>query len=670
MNFISNLSLKLKIGGGFALVIILIVIIFVFTFNGFNNVERITNLADDANTLVKYAKDCEIIQGKYVIYNDSSYKTDKDNKISDIKKQIGLSKEATNLKSVVEMLDNLEKQADNYSKIFDQFYAEELEKQKSIKVIQTMDDIVIKEIANMRIDQTQKLEEEIQNNYSRTALLDREEKLKKSNDLNIYIYDMRLSALYFLYYDINESKRNEYKKNVETNLEYLLSTSKELRTMFDDQINIDQVDAIIESIDNYKKAFDTIVHDVELEEELLNKLNASATNFEKTAAQFLQVEYDAMKATQNQTLYTVAVLIIIGIILSIIIAFITTISITKPIKLVINAANSMASGDFTIELDDKLLNQKDEIGHLMNSFNEMLVNLTELIDEVKTTSTGINSGAEQVSGSAQSLSQSATELASSIEEMSSSIEEMEATIDQNAENAVEGEKIASKSANDAKEGGEAVSKTVESMEKIASTIQIITEIANNTNMLALNAAIEAARAGEHGEGFAVVATEVRKLAERSLKAATEIKTIANSSVAISKKAGDLINEVVPGIVKTSDMVQEITSASREQKDGMKQLTNASTQQEKVTQLVSSNSEELASASEEMASQTQSLMALVSKFKIKNKTNNVLDYKPQTNNINSSHNFETENKKEVKKTNNNSINISDSDDDDDDDFIQL
>ena len=204
--------------------------------------------------------------------------------------------------------------------------------------------------------------------------------------------------------------------------------------------------------------------------------------------------------------------------------------------------------------------------------------------------------------------------------MSSSIEEMEGTIDQNSDNAIEGEKLATKSSNEAKEGGDAVNKTVDSMKKIAETIQVITEIANNTNMLALNAAIEAARAGEHGEGFAVVATEVRKLAERTLKAADEIKRLSKDSVEVAIKAGDLIEAVVPGIIKTADMVQEIASASKEQKVGMRQLTQAATQQEQVTQLVSANSEELASAAEEMATQSQSLVDLVNTFKLRDSSN--------------------------------------------------
>ncbi|MBP7554374.1 MAG: HAMP domain-containing protein, partial [Spirochaetes bacterium] len=343
---------------------------------------------------------------------------------------------------------------------------------------------------------------------------------------------------------------------------------------------------------------------------------------------------DSNTNTANLAIIIMISITIAAFITAIVLGLTLTLSITKPLIRATGISQKIADGDLRDELssdfDKKIIKRSDEIGDLVRSVDTVIINFNNLLSEVQSVSDGILSGANQVSSAAQSLSQGSSELASSIEEMSSSIEEMESTIDQNSDNAAEGEKIATKSSQEAKDGGEAVNQTVESMKKIADTIQIITEIANNTNMLALNAAIEAARAGEHGEGFAVVATEVRKLAERSLKAAEEIKKIATSSVQVATKAGELINQVVPSIIKTSDMVQEIASASREQKSGMKQLRQAANQQEQVTQLVSANSEELASAAEESASQAQSLVDLVKAFKLKDevKTTNVKKDNPK------------------------------------------
>ncbi|SDM94403.1 methyl-accepting chemotaxis protein, partial [Geoalkalibacter ferrihydriticus] len=303
---------------------------------------------------------------------------------------------------------------------------------------------------------------------------------------------------------------------------------------------------------------------------------------------------------------------VVGVILALGLGFILTRIITRPIIKGVAFAESIAEGDLSQQLD---IDQKDEIGQLASALNNMVEKLRDVVSDVRGSSDNVAAGSQQLSASSEEMSQGATEQAAAAEEASSSMEQMAANIRQNADNAMQTEKIAAKSAQDARQGGEAVGKTVTAMKQIADKISIVEEIARQTNLLALNAAIEAARAGEHGKGFAVVAAEVRKLAERSQTAAAEISDLSGSSVEIAEQAGKMLTQMVPDIQKTAELVQEIAAASKEQDAGAEQVNKAIQQLDQVIQQNASASEEMASTSEELSSQAEQLQQAIAYFKV-------------------------------------------------------
>ncbi len=287
--------------------------------------------------------------------------------------------------------------------------------------------------------------------------------------------------------------------------------------------------------------------------------------------------------------------------------------VSRPLERLSKTVGEVAAGDLTARVTD--MDKRDEIAELSRAVNKMIVDLRKLIANIRETAEKTVSSAEQISSASGRMSEGTTRQAASAEEASSSVEEMSTTIRRNADNAQQTEKIALKSAEDARESGRAVKETVGAMKNIAEKTSIIEEIARQTNLLALNAAIEAARAGEHGRGFAVVAAEVRKLAERSQVAAGEISNLSASSVDVAERAGQMLEKLVPDIQKTSELVQEISAASKEQAGGADQINGAIQELNQVIQQNACAAEEMTSTAEELSSQAEQLQEAILFFKV-------------------------------------------------------
>jgi methyl-accepting chemotaxis protein len=262
-------------------------------------------------------------------------------------------------------------------------------------------------------------------------------------------------------------------------------------------------------------------------------------------------------------------------------------------------------------------------------FNQkVIVNpLAVTIRQLELASGQTAAAAGEISGASGSLAEGASRQAAALEETSASLEEMASMTKSNADNSQKVNDLvqqargaAEKGAADMTEMSSAMVAIRASSDDISKIIKTIDEIAFQTNILALNAAVEAARAGEAGLGFAVVAEEVRSLAQRSAQAAKETSAKiegaidrTNQGVEISAKVAKALAEIVERVRKVDQLAADVANASGEQSQGITQLNNAVSEMDKVTQSNAASAEESASAAEELNAQAKAMKSSVSEL---------------------------------------------------------